>query len=71
MLGFLIAFWATPTMTQGHLLFAAVVSAYVLIAIQLEERDLTAHYGETYSTYQREVSMLVPLSRIERPASEK
>lgn len=55
MLGFLIAFWATPTMTQGHLLFAAVVSAYVLIAIQLEERDLTAHYGETYSTYQRVV----------------
>lgn len=71
MLGFLIAFWAAPTMTQGHLLFAAVVSAYVLIAIQLEERDLTAHYGETYSAYQREVSMLVPLPRIERPASEE
>jgi protein-S-isoprenylcysteine O-methyltransferase Ste14 len=70
MLGFLIAFWATPMMTQGHLLFAAGVSAYVLIAIQLEERDLTAHYGETYSAYQREVSMLVPLPKREQPASE-
>jgi protein-S-isoprenylcysteine O-methyltransferase Ste14 len=70
MLGFLIAFWATPMMTQGHLLFAAVVSVYVLIAIQLEERDLTAHYGETYSEYQREVSMLVPLPKRERQASE-
>ncbi len=71
MLGFLIAFWVTPTMTQGHLLFAAVVSAYVLIAVHLEERDLTAYYGETYSSYQREVSMLVPLPGIDLPTRRK
>lgn len=61
MLGFLIAFWTIPTMTQGHLLFAAVVTAYVLIALRLEERDLLAHYGETYSAYQGQVRMLLPL----------
>lgn len=60
MVGFLIAFWATPTMTQGHLLFAAVVTAYVLIALQLEERDLLSYHGETYSAYQGQVGMLVP-----------
>lgn len=61
MVGFLIAFWATPTMTQGHLLFAAVVTVYVLVALQLEERDLLTYHGETYSAYQRQVRMLVPL----------
>lgn len=61
MTGFLIAFWATPTMTQGHLLFAAVVTAYVLVALQLEERDLRSYHGETYSAYQRQVRMLVPI----------
>ena len=71
MLGFLIAFWAIPTMTQGHLLFAAVASAYVLIAIQLEEHDLTAHFGESYSAYRREVSMLLPLPRNRRSANDK
>lgn len=65
MVGFLIAFWATPTMTQGHLLFAAVVTAYVLVALQLEERDLLSYHGETYSAYQRQVRMLVPI-----PAAE-
>ncbi len=70
MVGFLIAFWATPTMTQGHLLFAAVVTAYVLVALQLEERDLRAYHGETYSEYQRQVRMLVPLpgNRSRKPA---
>jgi methanethiol S-methyltransferase len=63
MLGFLIAFWAIPTMTQGHLLFSAVVTAYVLIALQLEERDLRAHHGEAYTAYQRQVRMLVPLPK--------
>lgn len=69
MLGFVIAFWATPTMTLGHLLFAAVVTAYILVGLQLEERDLVAHYGETYSAYQRQVRMLVPTirSRSQRP----
>lgn len=61
MLGFLVAFWATLVMTQGHLLFAAVVTAYVLVALRLEERDLLAYHGETYSAYQRQVRMLVPL----------
>ncbi len=63
MVGFLIAFWSTPTMTQGHLLFAAVVTAYVLVALQLEERDLVHFHGDSYSQYQREVSMLFPLWR--------
>ena len=63
MLGFLIAFWAIPMMTQGHLLFAVVVTVYVLIALQLEERDLMAYHGETYSDYQRQVRMLVPLPK--------
>jgi hypothetical protein len=48
-------------MTQGHLLFAAVVTIYVLVALRLEERDLLAYYGEAYSKYQRQVRMLVPL----------
>lgn len=66
MLGFLIAFWATPTMTQGHLLFAAVVTAYVLVALQLEEHDLVSYHGEAYTAYQRQVRMLVPLPRASR-----
>ncbi len=57
----MIAFWAAPTMTQGHLLFSAVVTVYVLIALQLEERDLLAYHGETYSAYQRQVPMLIPV----------
>lgn len=63
MLGFLIAFWAIPMMTQGHLLFAAAVTVYVLIALQLEEGDLRAYHGEAYAAYQRQVRMLLPLPR--------
>lgn len=70
MLGFLIAFWATPTMTQGHLLFAAVVTAYVLVALQLEERDLLTYHGGTYSDYQGQVRMLVPLPKGNRRRPE-
>jgi protein-S-isoprenylcysteine O-methyltransferase Ste14 len=60
-LGFLIAFWAAPTMTGGRLLFAVATTAYCLVALQFEERDLRRHFGDQYARYQRQVSMLVPI----------
>ncbi|MDH6198739.1 protein-S-isoprenylcysteine O-methyltransferase Ste14 [Mycobacterium frederiksbergense] len=60
MAGFIVAFWAIPTMTAGHLMFAAVSTAYILVAIQLEERDLVAALGDQYRDYRHRVAMLVP-----------
>ena len=60
LLGFLIAFWAAPTMTVGNALFAAATTAYMVAAIQLEERDLIETFGEAYREYRKRVAMLIP-----------
>jgi protein-S-isoprenylcysteine O-methyltransferase Ste14 len=65
-LGFIVAFWAAPTMTAGHLLFAAVTTGWILLAMQLEERDLLAALGARYAAYRETVPMLVPALRKRR-----
>lgn len=64
MLGFVIAFWATPHMSVGHLLFAGSTTAWILIALQFEEHELRVAFGDRYANYQRDVPMLVPGAKV-------
>jgi methanethiol S-methyltransferase len=61
-LGFLLAFWAAPTMTVGHLIFSSAMTIYILVGARLEERDLVAAFRDRYRLYRREVGMLIPFS---------
>ncbi|HEU5457389.1 MAG TPA: hypothetical protein VFU68_02105 [Terracidiphilus sp.] len=63
MLGFIVAFWAAPQMTVGHLVFAIATTAYIVLAIQFEEHDLIAAHGERYENYRGRTSMLLPMMR--------
>ncbi len=70
MLGFLIGFWVTPTMSWGHLLFAVMTTAYIFVGVRLEERDLREAFGGTYDQYRQQVSMLIPRLPVrKRPTS--
>ncbi len=66
MLGFMIAFWATPTMSQGHLLFAVVVTCYIFFGMTVEERDLKDALGEDYIAYRARTPMLIPFLKFAR-----
>jgi protein-S-isoprenylcysteine O-methyltransferase Ste14 len=61
--GFILAFWAAPTMTAGHLVFALGMLGYILVGIQLEERDLVREFGARYVAYREQVRALVPIPR--------
>jgi protein-S-isoprenylcysteine O-methyltransferase Ste14 len=68
-LGWFFAFWATPTMTLSHLLFAIATTAYILVAIRFEESDLVHEHGRAYYEYRRRVPMLWPFARRSVPGS--
>ena len=69
--GWAIAFWATPTMTAGHLLFAGVLTGYMALATLFEERDLIAHFGQQYEQYRRRVPRFIPRLRLSPQSSKK
>ena len=60
MLGFMIAFWATPHMSVGHLIFTVAVTGYILIAVQFEQHDLIRQFGQRYRAYMRQVPAFIP-----------
>lgn len=67
MLGFILAFWATPEMTYGHFLFATVTTLYIFIAVKyLEERDLIKIHGKEYAAYQKSTPMLIPFTKFKK-----
>jgi protein-S-isoprenylcysteine O-methyltransferase Ste14 len=68
-IGWLTIFWAAPTMTTAHLIFALMTTAYILVAIQLEERDLVSAFGSEYTAYRESTPMLIPRLSAQRRAA--